>query len=124
MSTLTLANRANLYDVQKLKAPDGGAVEVTNTLIERNDLINDLPALPSNGGLFHQGARTSNLPTATLTNIGGTWGSSKSERTPFVEALATVRSRFQSPGKYPIFPVKIKSISFSFRFMLMNSQKL
>ncbi len=97
MATNTLANRANLYDVQKLKAPNGGAVEITNTLIERNDLLFDLPALPSNGGLFHQGARTSALPTASLTNIGGTWGSSKSERTPFVEALATIRSRFQSP---------------------------
>ncbi len=97
MATNTLANRANLYDVQKLKAPNGGAVEITNTLIERNDLLFDLPALPPNGGLFHQGARTSALPSASLTNIGGTWGSSKSERTPFVEALATIRSRFQSP---------------------------
>lgn len=97
MALKTLANRQNLYDVQKLKAPNGGAVEITNTLVERNDLLMDLPALPSNGGLFHQGARTSSLPEATLTNIGGTWGSTKSERTPFVEALATVRSRFQSP---------------------------
>lgn len=97
MATKTLANRQNLYDVQKLKAPNGGAVEITNTLVERNDLIFDLPALPSNGGLFHQGARTSSLPVATLTNIGGTWGSTKSERTPFVEALATIRARFQSP---------------------------
>ena len=97
MATKTLANRQNLYDVQKLKAPDGGAVEITNTLVERNDLLMDLPALPSNGGLFHQGARTQALPGATLTNIGGTWGSTKAERTPFVEALATIRSRFQSP---------------------------
>jgi len=97
MSTLTLANRSNLFDVQKLKAPNGGAVEVTNTLIERNDLLMDLPALPANGGMFVTGARTSSLPTSTLTNIGGVWGSSKSERTPFVEALATTRGRFQCP---------------------------
>lgn len=97
MGTLTLSGRTNLYDVQKLKAPNGGAVENTNTLLERNDLLNDLPALPSNGGLFVTGSRTNSLPTSTLTNIGGTWGSSKSERTPFVEALATTRSRFQSP---------------------------
>ncbi len=97
MGTNTLANRQNLYDVQKLKAPNGGAVEITNTLVERNDLLFDLPALPSNGGLFHVGARTQALPGSTLTNIGGTWGSTKSERTPFVEALATIRARFQSP---------------------------
>jgi hypothetical protein len=97
MSTLALTGRSNLFDVQKLKAPNGGSVEVTNTLLERNDLLFDLPAFPANGGLFVTGVRTSSLPTSTLTNIGGTWGSSKSERTPFVEALATTRSRFQSP---------------------------
>ena len=33
MATLTLASRQNLFDVQKLKAPNGGAVDVTNTLV-------------------------------------------------------------------------------------------
>ena len=97
MATHTLTARANLFDVVKLKAPDSSAVSVTNTLIETNDLIKDLPALPSNGGLFHQGVRVSSLPSGSLVNVGGTWGASKSERTPFVEALATTRSRFQSP---------------------------
>lgn len=97
MATKTLANRGNLYDVQKLKAPNGGAVKVTNTLVEVNDLLKDLPALPSNGGLFHTGARVTSLPSGSLVNVGGTWGSSKSERTPFVEALATVRDRYQCP---------------------------
>jgi len=97
MPTLTLANRANLFDVQKLKAPGGGIVEVTNTLTEVCDLLADLDALPSNGGLFHQGTRVSALPSGSLVNVGGTWGSSKSERTPFVEALATIKDRWQSP---------------------------
>ena len=97
MATHLLEGRGNLFDVQKLKAPNGGAVSVTNTLVERNDLIADLPALPSNGGLFHKGARTTSLPGGTLVDVGGTWGASKSERTPFVEVLATVRSRYQSP---------------------------
>jgi len=97
MSTLALANRANLFDVQKLKAPDGGMVDVTNTLTEVCDLLADLDALPSNGGLFHQGVRLSALPSGSLVNIGDTWGSSKSQRTPFVEALATIRDRWQSP---------------------------
>jgi len=97
MATLTLANRANLFDVMKLKAPNGGVVDVTNTLTEVNDLIADMDALPSNGGLFHQGTRVSSLPSGSLVDIGDTWGSSKSERTPFVEALATIRDRWQSP---------------------------
>lgn len=97
MATHLLEGRGNLFDVQKLKAPDNSAVQVTNTLIETNDLLKDLPALPSNGGLFHQGARVSALPSGTLVDVGGTWGASKSERTPFVEALATIRSRYQAP---------------------------
>lgn len=97
MATFLLEGRGNLYDVQKLKAPDNSAVMVTNTLTETNDLIKDLPALPSNGGLFHQGARVSSLPSGTLVDVGGTWGASKSERNPFVEALATIRSRYQAP---------------------------
>jgi len=97
MATLTLANRANLFDVQKQKAPDGGAIEVTNTLVETNDLIKDLPAVPSNGGLFHQGARVTSLPSGSLVNVGGTWSSSKMETQPFVENLATIRSRYQAP---------------------------
>jgi hypothetical protein len=97
MATHLLEGRANLFDVLTLKAPNNSAVGVTNTLVETNDLIKDLPALPSNGGLFHQGARVSSLPSGTLVDVGDTWASSKSERTPFVEALATLRSRFQSP---------------------------
>jgi hypothetical protein len=97
MATHLLEGRGNLHDVQKLKAPDGGALSVTNTLVETNDLIKDLPALPSNGGLFHKGARVSALPSGTLVDVGGTWGASKSERTPFIEALATLRSRIEIP---------------------------
>jgi hypothetical protein len=97
MATHLLEGRGNLFDVQKLKAPEGSAVSVTNTLVETNDLIKDLPALPSNGGLFHKGARVSALPSGTLVDVGGTWGASKSERAPFVEALATIRSRYQAP---------------------------
>lgn len=97
MATFTTSTRMNLFDVQKLKAPNGSALDVTNTLVETNDLIKDLPALPANGGLFSTGVRVTSLPTGSLVNIGGTWGASKSERTPFVETLATVRSRFQSP---------------------------
>lgn len=97
MSTNVLGARGNLFDVQKLKAPKGGALEITNTLIEQNDLMADLMALPSNGGLFHSGVRISSLPSGSLVNVGGTWGASKAERTPFVEALATIRDSWECP---------------------------
>ena len=97
MATNTLSNRANLYDVIKFKAPSGGAVECAQVLNERNDLIKDMPAVPSNGGLFHQGLRTASLPSGSLVNVGETWGMSKTERTPFVEALATIRDSWECP---------------------------
>lgn len=97
MATNTLSSRGNLFDVLKLKAPNGGVIDVVNTLVETNELMKDMPSLPANGGLFHQGSRVSALPGGSLVNVGGTWGASKSERTPFVEAIATVRSRYQTP---------------------------
>ena len=98
MATKTLSGRGNLFDVLKLKAPNSkGALEVTSTLVEQNDLMKDLQSLPSNGGLFHQGVRTSNLPSGSLVNVGEPWGTSKSERTPFVEALATIKDSWECP---------------------------
>ena len=94
-TTLTLSGRGNILDVMQLKAPNGGVIEVTNTLTETNDLINDLPALPANGGLFHQGSRVTSLPSGSLVNIGGYWGSSKAKREPFVESLATIRDSYE-----------------------------
>ena len=98
MSTNTLSNRANMYDVLKLKAPNAkGALEITNTLVEVNDLMADLQSLPSNGGLFHQGIRVTSLPSGSLVNVGEYWGTSKTERTPFVEALATIKDSWECP---------------------------
>ena len=97
MATLNTTGRGNLFDVIKLKAPDGTAASVANTLIETNDMFRDMPSIPANGGMFHKGVRTAALPEATIVDVGGTWGASKSERTPFIEALATVRSRIQIP---------------------------
>ncbi len=95
MGTNTLTSNPNLFDVMNFKAPDGSALECARVLDERNDLIKDLTALPSNGGLFHTGLRISQLPNGSLVNVGGTWGASKSERTPYVEALATIRDSLE-----------------------------
>ncbi len=96
MATNTLSGRANTFDIQKFKSPDGkGALTAINTLTERNDLFKDLESYPSNGGIFHQGLRLSSLPSGSLVNIGGTWGASKGERTPFVETMAIYRDSME-----------------------------
>ncbi|MDD5010492.1 MAG: hypothetical protein PHQ00_00040 [Phycisphaerae bacterium] len=98
MSTLALATRGNIYDVQKFKNPNNGAIlEVTNTIIERNDILKDLSAIPANAGLSHSGLRLDALPSGSLVDVGGTWGASKSTRSKFTEAIATIRDTYQAP---------------------------
>ncbi len=94
----SLATRGNIFDVQKMKAPDGSPVDfVLNTLVETDDFTKDLPVFPANGGLTHYGLRTVNLPTGYFVDIGGSWKTSKSQLEPFIEGLATVRSTYQAP---------------------------
>lgn len=99
MATKSAAVKGNIFDVQKFKNKDNGAIlEATNTLIERNDLYADLPAAPANGGLTQSGLRTVALPTGTLTNVGGYWGNSKATREPYTETVATIKSSYEAPA--------------------------
>lgn len=98
MATLSVVTRGNIFDVQKFKNPSNGAIlDVTNTLVEKNDILKDLPTVPANGGLTHSGLRTDALPSGSLVDVGGTWGLSKATRSPFTEAMATIRSTYQAP---------------------------
>jgi hypothetical protein len=67
MATNTLGARGNLFDVVKLRAPNA------------------------------KGIRTSSLPSGSLVNVGEYWAASKGERTPFVEALATMKDSWECP---------------------------
>jgi len=98
MATRTTATIGNIFDLLKVKLPDGSAIDsIVNALSERDDFMRFLPALPANNGLTHHGVRTVSLPTGFLVDIGGSWKASKSQREPFVEGLATIRSTFQAP---------------------------
>jgi hypothetical protein len=98
MATNTLVTIGNIYDALKFKLPNGSAIDnVINTLVEFDDFSKYVPAFPANNGLTHHGLRTIQLPTGYFVDIGGSWKSSKSEREPFVEGLATIRSTYQAP---------------------------
>ena len=98
MATHSHATAGNIFDVLKMKAPNGSPIDsVVNTLIEIDNFSEDMPAVPANAGLTHHGLRTVALPTGYLVDIGGSWKTSKSEREPFVEALCTVRGTYQAP---------------------------
>jgi len=98
MATLSHATTGNIFDVLKMKLPDGSPVDsIVHALAQRDDFSRLTPAFPANNGLTHHGLRTISLPTGYLVDVGGSWKASKSEREPVVEALCTIRSTYQAP---------------------------
>lgn len=98
MATKNISGAGNLFDLQKMKAPNGSPIDsVVNTLIETDDWTARTPIAPANGGLTHHGLRTTGLPTSYIVDVGGSWKESKSERAPFTDGLVTIRSTYQAP---------------------------
>lgn len=98
MATRSLATIGNIFDVIKLKLPNGTAIDsILNALAERDDFMALVPAFPANNGLTHHSLRTVSLPTGYLVDVGGSWKTSKSQREPVVEALMTIKSTYQAP---------------------------
>lgn len=98
MATLASNTIGNIFDVLKLKLPNGTPIDsILNALAERDDFAAFVPAFPANNSLTHHALRTINLPTGYLVDVGGSWKASKSEREPYVEALMTIKSTYQAP---------------------------
>lgn len=96
MGTTSLATELNLFDILKLKAPDNkGALDVAEVLNETNDALRLLPNYPANGNSFHEGLRTTSLPSGEFSYIGGSWGVSKGTEEKFVESLCLVRAAME-----------------------------
>jgi len=98
MATRSLATTGNIFDVLKMKLPNGSAIDnVLNALAERDDFMSFVPAFPANNGLSHHGLRQISLPTGYLVDVGGSWPVSKADYEPVVEQMATIRSTYQAP---------------------------
>lgn len=98
MATRSLATVGTIFDVMKMKLPNGSAIDnVLNALGERDDFSALVPAFPANMGTSHHALRTISLPTGYLVDIGGSWKTSKSDREPYVESLCTIKSTYQAP---------------------------
>lgn len=98
MATRSLVTIGNIFDLIKLKLPDGSPIDtILNALAERDDFLALVPAFPANNGLTHHMLRTVSLPEGQLVDIGGSWKASKSQREPYVEALVTIKSTYQAP---------------------------
>ena len=97
MATRSVATTGNIFDLLKLKLPNGSPMDsILNALAERDDFSRFLPAFPANNGLTHHDLRTISLPTGYLVDVGGSWKSSKSEREPVVETLMTIKSAYEA----------------------------
>ena len=97
MATLNSTTIGNIFDLLKLKLPDGSAVDmIVNAMSENDDFSRFTPAFPANAGLTHQGVRTIQLPTGYVVNVGGSWKSSKALHEPFTEALMHVKSSYEA----------------------------
>lgn len=98
MATLNTVTTGNIFDVLKMKLPNGSAVDsVVNALALRDDFSRFVPAFPANNGLSHHGVRTITLPTGYIVDVGGSWKPSKALHEPFVEGLMTTRSSYEAP---------------------------
>lgn len=98
MATLNTTTTGNIFDVLKMKLPNGSAVDsVVNALARQDDFSRFVPAFPANNGLSHHGVRTITLPTGYIVDVGGSWLPSKAIHEPFVEGLMTVRSSYEAP---------------------------
>lgn len=98
MATLSIVTIGNVFDLLKLRLPDGSPLDsILNALAERDDFMSLVPAFPANQGLTHHDLRTISLPTGNLVDIGGSWKTSKAEREPVVEGLMTIRSAYKAP---------------------------
>ena len=96
MSTTSLSSGdINLFEMLKLKGPDGKILEVAEVLNEVNDAVKMLPAFPANGNQYHEGIRDIALPSGEFSYIGGTWGLSKGTEEKYVEQLCLVRSAME-----------------------------
>lgn len=119
MATLTHVNVGTIFDLLKMRLPDGSALtKILNALAERDDFAKYVPSFPANQGLTHHDLRTINLPTGYLVDIGGSWKTSKSEREPIVEALLTIKSSYQAPTD--IFEQYEKAVAIA----LIQSEKI
>jgi hypothetical protein len=99
MATLSTVTIGNIFDLLKLRLPDGSPLDsILNAMAERDDLMALVPAFPANQGLTHHDLRTISLPTGNLVDVGGSWKTSKAERERVTEALMTIRSAYKAPS--------------------------
>ncbi|MFA7101068.1 MAG: major capsid protein [Bacilli bacterium] len=128
MATNSLLTIGNVFDLLKMRHPDGTPVDqVVRALAERDDFARLVPAFPANEGLTHHALRQVSLPTGYLVTLGGSWKASKSQYEPIDEALCTIRSTYQSPKDHfkayePAIGQRLLKAEKTGHIMMLNQQ--
>jgi hypothetical protein len=97
MAELEFGNRDNIFNMMEAHGADGSLLEMSQNLVEVNDLVKDMPSFPANENLSHKDARWSSLPTATFVALGDGVTASFGRIESYREQLGILKSRYQAP---------------------------
>jgi hypothetical protein len=96
MSINSWASRITFGDAMKTVA-NGQYTSFVNVLTEENPMMNDIPVMPGNGILSHEGARIDALPTPEIVDIADGWSSQSVQFDKYKAVLSIFRMRLDVP---------------------------
>ena len=109
-----LDTRYNLIDMLKL-VKDNRFVPFAEVLTENNPLLFDLPVLPANGILSHEGSRETSLPTPQIIKVGAGHSASTIRWDQYKEEISIFKDRVVIPedtgilmADFPAFRAKVE----------------
>jgi hypothetical protein len=96
MAVNSWATRITLGDAMKTVA-NGQYTGFVNVLTEENPMLKDLPYMPGNGILSHEGARIDALPTPEIVDIADGWSSQSVQFDKYKAVISIFRMRLDIP---------------------------
>lgn len=96
MATNSWATRITMADAMKT-VQNGRYESFVNTLVESNPIMNDIPIVPGNGILSHEGARISALPTPEILDIAEGWSSQSVQFDKYKAVISQFKMRLDIP---------------------------
>jgi len=96
MSELGFDSRYHLSGLSKTSI-NNKEVDFAKVLSETNDILSDMPILPSNDLLSYTGVRETSLPTPQIVKVGDGWDPSTVNWDSFTETLSMFKDRVQIP---------------------------
>lgn len=96
MAVNSWASRITLADSMKT-VKNGQYAGFTNVLVEQNPMLKDIPFMPGNGILSHEGARIDALPTPEIVDVADGWTSQSVQFDKYKAVISIFRMRMDIP---------------------------